>query len=393
MFYPFSYRCSLERLGLITASSVLPSWTSLIPFAGPSLSLLPFSVHYDASASVTELCKAVLTSPLVYVCAGHLIERCVHTSIFEAVDSSIIRPDNPNVQSLDAGDQDRMFAALGIKKRSSPLIRDAIHKLLAALGWALPSTTRSTQAQVPSVANRTDPLIEQTIAIGGTQITGLAPLEVPVVQAHEQPDSEPPGPDVITIPIDAVEEVIRPPTPPTPRAPDFNHEDNDPRIRITSREGIVEMEVRLPSRVLSSHTEVVDALALLEDQGATHLPKEPFSSPEGSSHHVTSLASEPAQMIGAIVKAQLVGIAMLPVKMITLRMIASHYLATHGSGVSRPIRPLFVLVDFSWRGVGVQASRIALCSTLELSIDLALWGLQYLAITQAGKRLFGWGTL
>lgn len=347
-------------------------------------------MHHDASASVSEFCRAVFTSPVLYVCVEHLFERWVYASVSEAVDLAIIRPDNPEVQSRD----DRSVAALRLKNRSPPLIRNAIKKFLSAIGWAQPSTPRRPrQATIPPQTTIVDPLIEQAIDVGGTRVTDLAALDIPMVQALEESDSGQTHAEVITIPVDVFEDMIRPTTPPTPTAPDLDLEDNDPRIRITSREGIVEMEVRLPPRILSTHTEVVDALPLVEDERAVSLQHDTKRSLKGSRHRVTQLSSEPAQMIGAMVKAQLVGIVMLPIKMFTLRMIASHYLVTQDARHARPIRPLLDLSHFSWRSLGVQVSRVALCGTLELSIDLALWGVQCFAITQIGKHLFDWGLL
>lgn len=100
-------------------------------------------------------------------------------------------------------------------------------------------------------------------------------------------------------------------------------------------------------------------------------------------------------MISAMVRAQLVGLAMLPVRLVTLRMIASHYLASQGrlAGPLRIVSSLDLSSDLSWHDMSTQFSRVALCGGLEMTIDLGLWGLQYLAITKFGRRLFGWGAL
>jgi hypothetical protein len=87
---------------------------------------------------------------------------------------------------------------------------------------------------------------------------------------------------------------------------------------------------------------------------------------------------------------------MLPIKMITLRMMASHYLASQGGGYAGPHRMVGSLSAFqklNGQSIGIQLSRVALCGALEFGIDLSLWGLQYMAITRFGKAIFGWGAL
>jgi hypothetical protein len=100
-------------------------------------------------------------------------------------------------------------------------------------------------------------------------------------------------------------------------------------------------------------------------------------------------------MIGAIVKSQLVGWAVLPFKLVVLRLVASHYLARqkdHGVAL-RFVEPFPNLNDLSLRSIGIGMSRVALCSALELAIDLSLWSAQYLAVTTVGKTVFDWGAL
>ncbi|KAF2134237.1 hypothetical protein P153DRAFT_280785 [Dothidotthia symphoricarpi CBS 119687] len=368
LFYPFSYHACLQRLGIISALPLLPHWKSLIPFSNES-PLLPLSLHYNASASAMDFLKAVLTSPAVLVCADHFYERWIHAAIYDAVEISVIRPDNADVESPETPRKDRTTAILGLRRQSPLFIRDAINRLLVAIGWGQSIET----LQKPSVGEG------QTIDVGGTQITNMSRLELPVAHTEDQNIVEPRS-DVVSIPIETIVELIRPTTPPTP-AFEYDQDENDPRIRITSREGIVEMEVRLPPRVLSSHTEVVPAQSV----GSRVMGTNPH-------HRVTQLSTEPSQMIGAIVKSQIVGLAVLPLKLVVLRLIASHYYARRGGPV-RTVMPLSGFSDLSWRTVGTHASRIALCGALELSIDLTLWGLQYFAVTNVGKNFFGWGTL
>ena len=231
---------------------------------------------------------------------------------------------------------------------------------------------------------------------GSTRVTSLARLDVPLARAERHAagggeDRE----NVVTIPIEALDRLMRPATPPTPTISD--HDDNDPRIRITSREGIVEMEVRLPPRILSTHSEVAEE-ASRYDHGVA------WQNEEGGRgrrafHRVTQLSTEPSQMIGAVVKAQLVGLAVLPLKLAVLRVVACHYKtggghrAVGGGMGGRVVDGLWGMDELSWQSVGRQVSRVALCGALELAIDLSMWSVQYWAVTRVGSSLFGWGRL
>jgi hypothetical protein len=393
LYYPFFYHAALQRLGLVPARPLLPTWTCLVPYLNSS-PLLPFSLQYNASSSITDCIGAVLTSPVVLLCAEHSIERCIKACVYEAVETAIIRPDMPDMPSRDVNGKDRALTVLGLRRESPPLIRNAIHRLLAMLGWARPSSPLNTRRRrAMELATAITSNNSQTIEVGGTQVTNATLLNLPVLQSQDQPATEPLDADVITIPIDAFEDLIRSTTPPgSPTESEQN--ENDPRIRITSREGIVEMEVRLPPRILSTHTDVAEASGSLQDDAAAESRNRARSTGHVY-HRVTQLSCEPAQMVSAIVRAQLVGLAMLPFRMVTLRMIASHYLASQGryAGSSRIVSRLGLDGDTSWRNLGGQLSRVALCGALELAIDLGLWGLQYLAITKFGQSIFGWGTL
>lgn len=392
--FPFFYHAALQRLGLVPARPLLPSWRTLIPFTSSS-PLLPLSLHYDACSSGLDFFRAIVTSPVVLLCVEHSMERWIYACVYEAVESSIIRPDKPDTPHRDANGKDRALAVLGLRRQSPPLIRNAIQTVLAMLGWASPVTWPSTvQKQAIELAPTLDSRNDRTIDIGGTRVTNATPLNLPVVQTREESGSEPIDMGVINMQMDILEELMRSTTPPASTA-ESEQDENDPRIRITSREGIVEMEVRLPPRTLSTHTEVAEAFGSSRDHGAGDLSSAAHLADKKSYHRVTQLSCEPAQMISAMVRAQLVGLAMLPIRMVTLRTIASHYLASQGlhAGPHRSVSSLDFVNNFSWVGVGSLLSRIALCGALEMTIDLRLWEWQYLVITQLGQKVFGWGVL
>jgi hypothetical protein len=335
--------------------------------------------------------KALLTSPVVLLCLEHSIERWVSAYVYDAIESSVIRPDNPDILSRDVNQKDRVLTDLGFRKRSPPLIRNAINRMLVHFGWApRPDAQDTDRKRATGFADTLDLSGGQAIEVGSTRVTNVSQLNVPIVQTEDQPLEQPLESGVITIPIETVEGMIRSTTPPTTPGLGLDYDENDPRIRITSREGVVSMEVRLPPTILSSHTEVFDATSdhVASRNGQRISRDSPY-------HRVTQLSCEPAQMISAIVRAQLLGLAILPIKMLTLRSIASHYLATQGryAGPDRIVCPLPFFNNLSWQTIGIQLSRVALCGSLEVAIDLSLWGLQYVAITRFGESIFGWGTL
>lgn len=357
-----------------------------MPFS-PWSPLTPFSVHHNASGSAASCLKAIFTSPMVMIVAEHLYERWVYSAIFEAVEAFIIRPDNADIESPDAVSKDRATSILGLQRRSPPLIRNGINKVLVLLGWAEPDELSEADRK-PSLDSATS--AGQSVEVAGNQLVDLAAVDVPISQT-DRPAIDGADDNTVTIPVEVVDDLLRPATPPTPTTSD--HDDNDPRIRITSREGIVEMEVRLPPRVISSHTEVLDGQPAV----ATHVASRRISRHAGARphHRVTQLSTEPSQMIGAIVKAQLVGLTVLPFKLVVLRLVASHYLAgqQHNGLAPRFVEPFPSLSDLTLGSIATGISRVALCAACEFAIDLSLWSVQCLAVTSIGKNVFGWGAL
>ncbi|KAJ8113672.1 hypothetical protein OPT61_g4242 [Boeremia exigua] len=388
LFYPLSYHANLQRLGLVSAQPLLPHWKSFIPFS-PWSPLRPLSIHHDASRSVTSIMRVLVTSPMVIIIAEHFYERWVYSAIFEAVESFIIRPDNADIESPDAVSKDRATSILGLQRKSPLLVRNAINRLLVLLGWCEPDGLHEADPK-PYLDSAIS--AGQSIEVAGTQLTNVASIEIPVTRANASA-TDATEDNTATVPAEIDEGLLRPATPPTPTTSD--HDDNDPRIRITSREGIVEMEVRLPSRVISSHTEVLDAQPSTSSHSHVAPHRMSRHAASRSHHRVTQLSTEPSQMIGAIVKAQLVGLAVLPFKLVVLRLVASHYLAgqRHSRFAPRFVESFPGFSDTTLRSLGTGISRIALCAACELAIDLSLWSAQYLAVTTIGRNVFGWGAL
>ncbi|KAI8936052.1 hypothetical protein NX059_007553 [Plenodomus lindquistii] len=389
LLYPFSYHASLQRLGLVPATMLLPALSAFNPWSTAS-PLWPISTYYDVSASPIDCLLGLLTSPVVLVCAGHFADRWVYACVHEAVEASVIRPGNSNVPSRQADDKEWMATLIG-RKQSPPLIRNLINRAMSALGWGRPFRDEGVgvQQSYPRVNGH-------TVAVGGTQVANIRPLEIPTSRNPDVSITEP-----IDVHVDPTPTTVtgtgttRPATPPSPGLLAINATDNDPRIRITSREGIVEMEVRLPPRILSTHTEVAEVTAIDSDHRTAVLLEEIPKSDNQVSHRITQLSMELASMTCALTEAQLIGLAMLPLQVVTCRLIAAHFLGSCKARGILPnnLRPLLDMGDLSWASVGTQVSRIALCAALELVIDLGLWGLQYFAVTSVGQGFFGWGTL
>jgi hypothetical protein len=104
-------------------------------------------------------------------------------------------------------------------------------------------------------------------------------------------------------------------------------------------------------------------------------------------------------MIGVICKTQLVGWAMLPLRMVAYRLVASHNLAgrvnrlSSGRSLYPVMHPLAELHDLDLRRISTLVSRVALCGAIEVAINLGLWGCQWATVTYLGKKYFAWGTL
>jgi hypothetical protein len=395
LLYPLIYHSYLQRLGLIPATPLFPPAKAFIPFSVCS-PLLPFSLHYDASVSTRHMLKAALTSPFVFVCLEHLYEQWVYNALKEAIQAAIIQPTNTYLPSPEDGSKARKAAILGLQRRSSPSVRNMVSKLLAFIGWGKPHASPDGALQQPVAESPQRHEIREgqsSIGVGENQVTNLNRLDFP--RAHTEQHEE----DGTAIVVASLSEVLPPAfhsSPPlSPTVSQTSEDEGDPSIRITSREGVVEMEVRLPAHVLSSYTEPVGsetAPASHHDVDPPTLVHTPGLRPY---HRVRQLSSEPAQMIRAILKARYVTLATLPLKLVTLRLVASHYLANrHGYvGPRGVLDPFPLLSDLNWVSIGVQVSRIAFCEAFELAIDLGLWGLQYFTLAYTGANTFGCGTL
>lgn len=338
-----------------------------------------------------DFAKAVLTSPVLFVCVTQLYEHWVFSSINEAIESSIIQPDNPDIKGRNIDDEHRASTILGLRRESPPAVREFINKVLTAFGWGMPYADSGIDGQGDSQAPQ--PVRLTHLDRGVTTIESITPLVIPVLRTRAEHEHEDVTPGSLPTVLDGRNDTDRPTTPPTPRIFEFQDGD-DPRIRITNRNDIVEMEVRLPPRVLSSHTELAETSTTesrLHQTAQTQNTSVPRNRPK---HRVSQLSIESSRLLGTLVKGQCVSFALLPFKFVFLRLIASHYLGrSHELLHSRTVMPLPGLRDLTWGSVGTQISRVALCSALQVSIDLGLWGLQYFTAVRIGKGVFGWGTL
>jgi len=337
------YHARLQRLGLVPANQLLPAWRTLVPWSASS-PLTPLSRQYAASASVADCMLALVTSPVVLVCVEHFAERWVYACIHEAVESSVLRPENAALASRQYADKE--WPATGRGGQSPPALRRWINRVLVFLGWGRPLRTN------PKTGGG------HSMPVGSTQVARPGAFETPFRDGQ-----------------DGLATTSSTRAPPAARAGGLGEEptDDDPRIRITSREGIVEMEVRLPSRVLSTHTEEVEAAGLAEARGAA-------GAGPARGHHVTQLSLEPGLLVGALVKARVVSLSLAPLQAMSSRLLARHFAARQQALVA------------GWPA-GREVSQWALCAGLEVGVDLGLWGVQYAAVTWLGRGLFGWGRL
>ena len=179
----------------------------------------------------------------------------------------------------------------------------------------------------------------------------------------------------------------------------------DPTVRITSRdaaEGIVELEVRLP-HITSPPIEVPNSNITAPDQDEDRFAEDIDERQQWVFHRVTHLSMEPGQMLGAILKSQMVTWVTLPLRIVGLRMMASHFLATHPQAaldlgrtpIKSPLSDVWPTYSsqLGLRSAGVLAGRVALCGAIEMAVDLSLWGCQWVCVTWIGKRYFNWGKL
>ncbi|KAF1949405.1 hypothetical protein CC80DRAFT_429231 [Byssothecium circinans] len=390
LFYPLAYHSHLQRLGLAPARPFFPPLKSFIPFSKSS-PLVPYSLHYKATASISNFVLASLTSPFVFICMQHIYARCVAKHTRKAFMLAIKHPENSDFPGPDDTRGDREKAGDWF----FPNMQSAIERLTALVGWG------STPGQ-PGLDQRHQ--IQEfiggthTIEIGGREVTNLSRLELPISQHQDAlATNAPQGNDRLTAPVTSPSDVLqRPTTPPSPTASHTRQsEDNNPRIRITSREGIVEIEVRLPPHVLTQHTEVVESDPPTPHHHDVASPPPPRTTVPQTYHRVTQLSLQPSHILASICSWQITNLALLPLSCVGLRLVASHYLATRDGSASsrRLLNPVPSMRDLTWSSIGEQVSRIAFCAALEFALDLIIWSCSYPIFIWTGTNVFGWGGL
>ncbi|KAF2788381.1 hypothetical protein K505DRAFT_255683 [Melanomma pulvis-pyrius CBS 109.77] len=399
-FYPFAYHANLQRLGLFPAKQ-LPYWRAFIPFSKWS-PIKPFLLYPVVSATTPTSVMgkfmvglkagimAPLTSPLVFLVLEHFLEQWIYAAIQEATDTTIIHPNNPDLMPPDDGIKYRAAAMVGPRKKSPSVIRNTINNILVAIGWGTVPSSEATDGQPSQAIPTTGVEVPQNLEVGGRQVTNINRLQLPL--AHPSSSSDVNG---LIVPFNLSGEVVSLPTPPSPTASEASQDDSDPRIRITSREGIVEMEVRLPPHVLATHADISGTTPGSPNQRNIASPIPVGNAETQTYHRVTQLSTEPSQMIGAIFKSQIVGWATMPLRLVTLRLVAGHFVASNPGHIAlrHVLAPLPSVHDWSLRSVGLLLSRVALCGAVEVAIDLGLWGIQWMVVQWMGKSFFGWGTL
>ena len=397
LFYPFSYYSYLQRIGLVSAKPIMPPLKSFLPFSKYS-PLLPWSIRSSTLTTPLEIFKALVTSPFVLMCAEHFLERWIYAVINDPITTTIIRPTNPDMISPDHGDKERMSAVLGMRRTPPKFVEDAVTRVLGIFGW-VETQTPGTSQPGPTAVHIGDFQEDGYIEVHGNQIHNVNRLELPSVRQDTPTGTVDETTEMITVPISSLGDIQpdspfgSPPLSPTVSQASYN--DGDPRIRITTRGNLVEMEVRLPPHVLSSHTELAGSGPSTPVQHNIASPAHMRLQGMSPYHRVTQLSLEPSSMLASICKAQVVSLVSLPLKLITLRLVASHYLLSrHGYEGSRRVSSVLAVPnELDFRSAGALVSRLALCNMLELAIDLSLWGLQYWTTSWVGTRGFNWGAL
>jgi hypothetical protein len=297
------------------------------------------------------------------------------------------------------------MAAIGLARKSPLFIKSAMNVLMTSLSCGSPlQSTTETFSREPehSPAIHEVGLVHST-ETNHTEIGDITPLNLPRAHAEIQPPLETDDATVIISPHLPPQAHSEPLSPVSPTGSVTDQDPNDPRVRNTSREDFIEMEVPLPSRASPSSTGAPRSSPSAHGpEGAAPSTSPPKLGKARAPHRVTKLSSEPANMLGEALAEQIVSWATLPLKLIALRLVASHFYANHPYEVKvfemKPVRtgmlgPRGDLDGLSWRSIGVCLSRLALCGAMQLAIDLAIWGCQWTVITWTGKRFYSWGSL
>jgi hypothetical protein len=258
--------------------------------------------------------------------------------------------------------QDKPTGLWGVRATLGAAMENAITWIVVGLGWGTrPEPICTSQMDI-------EPPALQTFEVGGTRITDIQPLEIPVARPESPVDSASPV-GYRSTDREAIE-----------AADGFTGAATSAWIA-PERDRPAELEVT----GASSDTEIVDNV-------------DPTSTPYAY-RRPSMLSIGPASGAALIFEEELSWWATLPLEILATRLIASHYLAGHGnrSSSSSPLYPVLdPLAEFrslDFRSISVLLYRQALCGAVGVAIRLGLWGCEYLAVTYIGKKYFRWGTL
>lgn len=351
--YPLFNHGILQQLGLRPAIPLFPFWTFFLPFS--SWSPLRFC-SLRAGLSVNTLLgnlDALLVLPAVWLYVhGDLLER-LSTFYRVAIERTIFCPEDPG---------DEMAADITFDSQPPSLVIHTGTKLLAklftTLGWGRPFESRY------------NPISQwrfyRSSEVGTGRITNLNRLDIPAAHSAVRP--------ITTGTTGSSQDDVEP----IPRAPSS-----------PGNEGVMEAFPEQNAPSLTSSTDEVDSPTSPERRVASpHL----IEAVSPMCYRVTSLAKGPTDMLRLITQEQLVRWTLLPIQIVVIRLIASHYLRSQGKRVLYPNRLLFVgMHRQGLRSIGIMLSRVALCSALEVAFKLGLWGCQWAVTRFVGRKWFSWG--
>lgn len=406
-FYPLFYHAGLQRLHLIPSRPYLPPLRSFIPFTPLSpIQGIPLPVSFTGEA-ILACSRSFLNSPLVLLCLEQYMERWVYSTVYEAIESSTIQPSNPDLVTPDDSLKRRAAMILGLRRKTPAAIRNTINRILAFVQWGYPfqsagyimsSTRPETRPNQQTIREQRD------VGVVGQQPTNPSLLDLPPAHTEALVQQDVHG--MVEIGTATVfNEPLGPLSPVSHTASEASQNVMDPTVRITSRdaaEGIVELEVRLP-HITSPPAEAPNSNITAPDQDEDRFAEDTDERQQWVFHRVTHLSMEPGQRLGTILKSQMVTWVTLPLRIVGLRMMASHFLATHPQAaldlgrtpIKSPLSGVWSTYSsqLGLRSAGVLAGRVALCGAIEMAVDLSLWGCQWVCVTWVGKRYFNWGKL
>lgn len=358
LHFPFSLHSNLQALGFIPATTLLPPFSSWIPFRGTSV------LQYDHDH--LQIIPFMLARPLAWL-VFKVISNCTRLSLMVPISMDSRRRSSASRRTMSVTSVNLLelthFPHLG-----------PFHALFGFLGWGhyayTPQTTASTSFAPGLRRRETWPVAVEQIDGQDGHTSERPPLvHAPSSSNENEHEHDLDGDDIAREPTATI------------------------RVASVDETGTINLEIGF------SETEVIP-----EPSTSRSRHNSAASNPLAISrrpHHVSELSHEPTNFLAVLFGRWTTGLILMPIRAFVLSGLARHVIARPGLYGVDPVRASMRpsafgsavgMSVFSAGGIDGYGGKLALGCLMEASLGLGSWLVEWGLVRWVGKNWYGWGT-